>query len=76
MVESVRRFPFQKLIKNKNLTLEVMMFVDYEEVYKFMFKVNKEGRNFIHNNIIYIQNEFNNAGLITYEWEYTFGGLM
>lgn len=76
MEETLRRFPFQKFIHSKYLTLEVMMYVDHPEVYKFMFKVNKQGRAFILNNIITIQNGFNNAGLITYDWYYTFGGLV
>ncbi len=68
MVETMRQFPFQKLDNKKYLTLEVMMCVNHQEVYKFMFEVNKEGRGFLHKNINTIQNGFDNAGLITYDW--------
>jgi hypothetical protein len=43
-----------------------MTFVEYKEALKFMFTVNKEGRSYIENNKVTIQNEFINEGLITY----------
>jgi hypothetical protein len=66
MVESLSEFPFRKLSEDKYLTLEVMMYVDHPEVWKFMFSVNKEARTFLQENFITIQNGFTNAGLITH----------
>ena len=37
-------FPLPKFRKNTYLTLEIMMYIDYLESYKFMFEVNKEAR--------------------------------
>jgi hypothetical protein len=44
MVESVSIFPLPKLRYDIYLTLDVMMHIEYEEAYKFMFAINKEGR--------------------------------
>ncbi len=66
MVESLSIFPFQKLRFTKYLMLEVMMFVDYPEVYNFMFFLNKLSRAFLLNNFITIENGFINGGLITH----------
>jgi hypothetical protein len=72
MEESVRAFPFRKLRYNKFLTLEVMMFIDHPEAYKFMFSVNKAMRIFFQQNIMTIQNGFINDGLIDYEFDHYF----
>ena len=65
MAESLSDFPFHKLGNNKFLTIEVMMYVDHQEVNKFMFAVNQETRSFIQQNFISIRNGFTNEGLIT-----------
>ncbi len=66
MVESQTNFPFRKLRHDIYLTLEVMMYVEYPEVLKFLFEVNKVTRSFIQNNGIKIKNAFVNEGLITH----------
>ncbi len=65
MAESLSDFTFHKLANDKYLNIEVMMYVDYPEVCKFMFAVNQETRSFIQQNFIAIQNGFTNEGLIT-----------
>jgi hypothetical protein len=65
MAESLSDFPFHKLGNNKYLAIEVMMYIDYQEVCKFMFAVNKETRSFIEQYFIAIRNGFTNEGLIT-----------
>jgi hypothetical protein len=72
MVESQSNFIFRKLTSDKYLTLEVMTYVEYPEVYKFMFSVTKETRNFFFDNIITIRNGFVNEGLIPYKLENDF----
>jgi hypothetical protein len=67
MVETVSVFPLSKLRYYTYLVLDVMMHVEYEEAYKFMFAVNKEARSFLLNNFITIRNGFINDGLIPYE---------
>jgi hypothetical protein len=69
MVEGKREFPFQKLRFAKYLTINVMMYVEHPEVYKFMFAINNFTRSFILKNLITIQNGFVNEGLITYHFE-------
>ena len=54
MVESLLDYPFRKLRYSKYLTLEVMMYVDREEAFKFMFTVNKEARSFLYQKFITI----------------------
>jgi hypothetical protein len=66
MVENQSDFPFCKLRQDKFLTLEVMMFVEHLDVYKFMFTINKKSRSYLHDNFIIIQNGFINGGLITH----------
>ncbi len=75
MEESVSAFPFKKLIYDKFLTLEVMMFIDHQESYKFMFSVNKPMRIFFQQNIMTIQNGFINDGLIDYEFDHYFNSF-
>ena len=75
MVETVCVFPLSKLRYYTYLILDVMMHVEYQDSYKFMFAVNKEARSFFQNNFITIRNEFINDGLITYEIKGDFGGL-
>ena len=67
MVESHSEFPFWKLRYDKYLTLDVMMYVDHPDVYKFMFTLNKEARKFLQDNFIAVRNGFVNDGLITYQ---------
>ena len=43
-MESAGDFPFHKIKDFTYLTLDVMMHVEYEDAYKFMFNINKEGR--------------------------------
>ena len=69
MAESLSDFPFRKLRPDPYLTLEVMMYVDHLEAHEFMFTLNKESRQFLQQNIITIQNGFNNEGLITFRFE-------
>ena len=71
MVESQGDFPFRKLKYFTYLILDVLMHVDYEKSVKYMFAVNKEGREFLHKSIILIQNGYINEGLITYSIEDT-----
>ena len=66
MVESVSDFPFPRLKDDKYLTLEVLMYVDIQEAYNFMFSVNMESRTFLEKNFITLQNGFINEGLVTY----------
>jgi hypothetical protein len=39
-MESVSAFPFRKLRFEIYLTLEVMMHIDHQDAYKFMFNIN------------------------------------
>jgi hypothetical protein len=66
MVETVSVFPLSKLRYDTYLVLDVMMHVEYQEAYKFMFAVNKEARSFLLKNFITIRNGFINDGLIPY----------
>ena len=74
MVESLSEFPFRKLRYVKYLTLDVMMYVDCADVYKFMFTLNKEARKFLQDNFITVRNGFVNDGLITYQIDNGFNG--
>jgi hypothetical protein len=66
MVESVSDFPFSKLRHHKYLTLDVMMYVDHQQVFEFMFACNKKARAFLQHNYLTIRNGFVNDGLIPY----------
>lgn len=57
-------FPFNKLKHYIYITLDVMMFVDYQDALKFMLSLNKEARYFIEQNFIRVRNGFINDGLI------------
>ena len=74
MVESLSEFPFRKLRYDTLLTLDVMMYVDRADVYKFMFSLNKEARKFLQDNFITVRNGFINDGLITYQIKRDFEG--
>jgi hypothetical protein len=74
MVETATIFPFSKLRYDTYLVLDVMMHVEYQVAYKFMFTVNKEARSFLLNKFISIRNGFINDGLIAYEIKSDFGG--
>jgi hypothetical protein len=63
-MESPGNFPFCKIRYYIYLALDVMMYLDHEDAFKFMFKINKEGRKFIINNFITVRNGFINDGLI------------
>ena len=69
MVELPGCFPFRKLYHDKYLTLDVMMYVEPQDVLKFMFTVNKETRAYLTQNSSTIQNGFINGGLITYDFD-------
>ena len=67
MVEPVQRgYPFSKL--RYNLTLEVLMNIEYCDAFSFMFTVNREARTFLVRKHIMIRNGFDNEGLITYHF--------
>lgn len=65
--ETLSNFPYRKLRYYTYLTLDVMMFLEYQEALNFMYTINNEGRSFIMNNIITIRNGFINDGLFTYQ---------
>jgi hypothetical protein len=66
MEESVSDFPFSKLRHHKYLTLDVMMYVDHQQVFEFMFACNKKARAFLQHNYLTIRNGFVNNGFIPY----------
>ena len=66
MEKSVSDFPFSKLRHHKYLTLDVMMYVDHQQVFEFMFTCNKKARGFLQHNYLTIKNGFVNDGLIPY----------
>ena len=66
MVESASDFPFRQLIFDKFLIMDVMTYVDHQEIMKHMFAVNRQTRLFIEYNYTAIKNAFINDGLITY----------
>lgn len=63
----------------KYMTLEVLMYVEYPEVYEFMFAVNKQMRAFLKLNYISLCSGFTNEGLISHNiriskyWEFVMG---
>jgi hypothetical protein len=65
-MESESAFPFRKLRYDTYLTLDVMMHVEQEDAYKFMFALNKDARKFILDNFIAVRNGFVNEGLIDF----------
>ena len=69
MVVSVSDFPFSKLRYEKYLTLDVMMYVEHQQVLQFMFTCNKQARIFLQNNFITVRNGFVNDGLIPYYFD-------
>ena len=76
MEEIVSAFPLFKLRNGKFLLLEVMMFIEYQDAYKFMFAVNKEGKSYILNNFITIRNGFINDGLIPFIFKGDFDEIL
>ena len=62
-------FPFPKLRDDKYLILDVMMFIEYDDITYLMFDGNKETRKFLHDNYITIRNGFINDGLIFYDFD-------
>ena len=66
MVESLSDFPFSKLKHHKYLTLVVMMYIEHQQVFEFMFTCNKKARAFFQHNYLTIRNGFVNDGLIPY----------
>lgn len=76
MEESVSDFPFRKLLNEKLLTLEVMMYVRHPKIYKFMFDTNKATRAFLHDNFTTIQNGFTNESLIVYHFNGDFNDYL
>ena len=59
-------FPFRMLKTDIFLTLDVLMFINYEAALKFMFSLNKLTRLFILQNFIIVRNGFTNDGLIDF----------
>ena len=68
-MESQSDFPFHKLKYHKYLILDVMMYVDYKDVCKSMFKINTQARKFINDNFITVRNGFTNEGLIDFSFD-------
>ncbi len=68
-MESDSAFPFQKLEAQKYLTLEVLMYVERPNAFKFMFTLNKKTREFLHNDLMTVRNSFVNEGLIEHEFD-------
>ena len=66
MAESVSGFPFFKLRYEKYLILDVMMYVEHQQVLQFMFTCNKQARTFLQQNYITVRNGFVNDGLTSY----------
>jgi hypothetical protein len=66
MVESFSDFPFSKMRYYKYLMLNVMMYVEHQQVLQFMFTCNKQARTFLQHNYIIVRNGFVNDGLIPY----------
>lgn len=64
MVESSSDFPFRYLRQEPYLVFEVLIYIDHEEVLKFIFGVNNHTRHFLKINFIKIRNAFVNDGLI------------
>ena len=71
-MDSVSNFPFSKLRYYKYLMLNVMMYVEHQQVLQFMFTCNKQARTFLLKNYITVRNGFVNDGLISYcfDWHY------
>ena len=65
-------FPFRKLRYYKFLTLEILMYVDYNDALKFIFSVNKATRSFFKSNASIIRNGFLNNGLCKYQFNCSF----
>ena len=61
-------FPFRQLRYEKYLSLEVMLYVEYEPVCKYMHEVNKATRAFLEKNARTVRNGFINGGLIEYNF--------
>jgi len=68
-MESMSAFPFRKLRYEAYLILDVMMYIEHQEVYNFMFALNKETRKFLQQNFITVRNGFVNEGLIDHEFD-------
>ena len=62
-------FPFRKLRYAKYLTLTVLMHVNHQEAFEFMFTLNREARTYILKNFIIVRNGFTNEGLIEYKFD-------
>jgi hypothetical protein len=67
-MESESAFPFRKLRYDTYLTLDVMMHVEQEDAFKFMFSLNKDARKFILDKFITVRNGFVNDGLIDFRF--------
>ena len=63
-MESESAFPFRKLEFQKYLTVDILMYLDLQNAYNFMFTLNKKTRDFLHNDFITVRNSFVNEGLI------------
>lgn len=72
MVEAVSLFPFPKLRNFTFITLDVLLYIERNEAFRFMFAMNKEARAFLKNNFTVVRNGFINEGLITYKIETSF----
>jgi len=63
-MESPSDMLFHKLKHFTYLMLDVMMYIEFEDAYEFMFNINKKGREFLINNFTTVKNGFINEGLI------------
>ncbi len=64
MVESYSDVPFLNLRQEPYLIIEILIFIDREEVLKFIFSINNKMRDFLKDHFIKIKNAFINNGRI------------
>jgi hypothetical protein len=70
MVESESDiFPIPKLRNYTYITLDVLTYIEFEKVCKFMFAVNKTARTFLSDNFIAARNTFTNEGLFIHNFD-------
>jgi len=66
MENSPKLSTFGKLKFKKYLIIEMLMNLEYIDALSFLWKVNKEGREFLFKQIVYVKNGFVNEGLIVH----------
>lgn len=75
MVESYSDVPFLNFRQEPYLIIEILMFIDREEVLKFIFSINNKMRDFLKDHFIKIKNAFINNGLIVNYFNATFRSI-